>query len=194
MSFTQHLPQFAIALACAIMPSSALSQTPTDAALISFESNNESRAWRTVNDGVMGGRSSGGSVVMDGELVFEGVINTNGGGFSSVRREMPVGALEGAEALTLSVRSDGRSYRLIARNDVRHAGRAVSWQADIPQTEPGEWASARVPFDAFRPSVFGRQVPAGPFRPETVNELGFIIADGVDGPFSLRVRSIDVSD
>ncbi|MEL7033379.1 MAG: CIA30 family protein [Pseudomonadota bacterium] len=38
--------------------------------------------WRTVNDGVMGGLSDGGSVLENGTLTFSGNTNTNGGGFS----------------------------------------------------------------------------------------------------------------
>ena len=39
--------------------------------------------WQTVNDNVMGGRSSGGSALQDGALVFTGSTNTNGAVFSS---------------------------------------------------------------------------------------------------------------
>ena len=41
--------------------------------------------WYSVNDGVMGGRSSGSFQVTDGKLRFSGVLNTNGGGFASIR-------------------------------------------------------------------------------------------------------------
>lgn len=173
-------------------PSSA---SPKDAAmipLISFQSPDEARAWRTVNDNVMGGRSQGGSVIEDGQLVFAGVINTNGGGFSSVRREMQPGALEGTQGLVLSVKSDGRGYRLIAQTSARFRGRYVSYQAPIPVTPKGEWTAVRVAFSDFVPSVFGRTVPASVFSPEELTELGFIIADDVDGGFALSVRSVSI--
>ena len=43
--------------------------------------------WRSVNDGVMGGRSSGGMVQAEDALKFTGELSLeNNGGFSSVRR------------------------------------------------------------------------------------------------------------
>lgn len=176
----------------AAMPSLATPKETAIAPLISFELPAEARAWQTVNDGVMGGRSLGGSAVEEGKLVFTGSINTRGGGFSSVRREMEPGALEGAQAFVLSVKPDGRTYKLIARTNVRFRGRYVSYQAAIPMSPEGEWSSVRIAFNDFIPSVFGRVVPASAFSPLEVTELGFIIADGVDGDFALSVSSISV--
>ena len=160
--------------------------------LISFELPAEARAWRTVNDDVMGGRSLGGGVVEEGQLVFTGSINTKGGGFSSVRREMERGALEGTRALILSIRSDGRTYQLTARTNTRFRGRYVSYQAAIPVSPAGEWSNVRVSFSDFVPSVFGRTVAASEISPAEVTEIGFILADGVDGDFSLSVKSISI--
>jgi hypothetical protein len=174
------------------MISSATPQESTIIPLISFGSPAEVRAWQTVNDDVMGGRSRGGSVVEEGQLVFTGSINTNGGGFSSVRREMKPGALEGMRAFILSIKSDGRAYQLIARTSARFGGRYVSYQAAIPMSPEGEWSNVRISLSDFVPSVFGRIVPASEISPAEVNEIGFIIADSVDGDFALSVRSISI--
>jgi hypothetical protein len=182
----------ALLYAGSAMTSSATPQETAITPLISFESLAEARAWRTVNDDVMGGRSLGGSVVEEGQLVFTGSINTKGGGFSSVRREMEPGALEGTRAFILSVRSDGRAYQLTARTNARFRGGYVSYQATIPMSPEGEWSNVRVALSDFVPSVFGRIVPASAISPAEVTEIGFIIADGVDGDFALSVRSISV--
>jgi hypothetical protein len=174
------------------MISSATPQETTIIPLISFGSPAEVRAWQTVNDDVMGGRSRGGSLVEEGQLVFTGSINTNGGGFSSVRREMKPGALEGMRAFILSIKSDGRAYQLIARTSARFGGRYVSYQAAIPMSPEGEWSNVRISLSDFVPSVFGRIVPASEISPAEVNEIGFIIADSVDGDFALSVRSISI--
>lgn len=174
------------------MTTSATPHEPEISPLISFQSPAEAGEWRTVNDGVMGGRSAGRSDILEGQLVFTGVINTNGGGFSSVRRKMEPGALEGARAFVLSVKSDARAYRLIARTETRFQGRYVSYQAPIPRSPEGEWSNVRVAFGDFVPSVFGRIVPASGISPGEVVELGFIIADDVDGDFVLGIRSISI--
>jgi len=182
------------ALLCAgsAMTSSATPQETAMTPLISFESPAEARAWRAVNDNVMGGRSLGGGVVEKGELVFTGSINTNGGGFSSVRRDMEPGALEGVRAFILSIRSDGRAYKLTARTNTRFRGQYVSYQADIPASPQGQWSNVRVAFSDFVPSVFGNIVPVSAISPAEVNEIGFIIADGIDGGFAFSVRSISI--
>ena len=52
-----------------------------------FKSNEPDLQWYVQNDTVMGGRSEGGFSIVDEELLFSGVTNTNGGGFSSIRTQ-----------------------------------------------------------------------------------------------------------
>lgn len=146
--------------------------------------------WRIVNDGVMGGLSQGTRFHENAHMVFRGNINTNGGGFSSLRTSMTPGDLAGVDGLQLKLRSDGRDYKMTFRTSERWRGRSVSYQATIPATPAEEWANATVTFDAMRTSVFGRTVRAAPFDPSDVREMGIILADGVDGPFQLEVASI----
>lgn len=148
--------------------------------------------WRAVNDNVMGGRSQGRVSISNGHLIFEGAINTNGGGFASIRRPMELGQLTNAQALVLRVKSDGRNYRLILQGDQQFRGRTVSYQADFPQLTGDQWEDARIDLSALRPSVFGRAVPVPPLDLGSVWSLGIIIADGIDGPFQLRVESLAV--
>jgi hypothetical protein len=109
-----------------------------------------------------------------------------------VRRQMDPGALAGAQALVLSVKSDGRTYRLIAQTNALFRGRRVSYQAPLAVSEKGEWSIVRVALNDFVPTVFGRRVPASEFSPGEVTELGFIIADDVDGDFAFRVNLISI--
>jgi len=90
--------------------------------------NTEISQWRTVLDGVMGGRSTGNRFAQDGHMTFKGSINTNGGGFSSIRRPMSRGDMERAEALKLKIKQDGRGYRLTFRTSARFRGRSISYQ------------------------------------------------------------------
>ena len=146
--------------------------------------------WRPVNDGVMGGRSSGGPAFENGRMIFEGVINTNGGGFSSVRTPLTPGDLSQASSLTLRVKSDGRTYKVTLKSDAFLRGRAVSFQGEIPVTTAGEWADVIVQFDDLKGSIFGRPVRGAKFNKDAVSELGIIIADGTDGPFRLEIDTL----
>ena len=155
-----------------------------------FNTQNSVDAWRVINDGVMGGRSSGGPKFADGVMVFEGHINTNGGGFSSIRLDVEAGLLTQAEALSLRVKSDGRAYKIGFRTDARHRGRPVSFQAPIPPIEAGQWREVRVPLSGLRASLFGRPVEGASFDKSKIWEIGLIIADGQDGPFRLEIESL----
>ena len=76
------------------------------------------------------------------------------------------------------------------RTNERSRGRPVSYKLAIPKTSAKKWQNITLPLKGFRTSLFGREVPAAPFDPAEVREIGFIIADGIDGPFELNVRTI----
>jgi len=167
--------------------------TETSILPIDFQSRSEMNQWRAVNDGVMGGRSSGGPSFENGHLVFSGVINTNGGGFSSVRRRVQSGAMSGAQTVTMRIKSDGRDYRLRFRTDVTWRGRRIAFQKPIPNTKAGEWETVTITLDNMRASLFGRTVRGANFVPDDVIETGVILADGQDGPFRLEIDWIQVN-
>lgn len=163
---------------------------------IVFNSDQSVSAWRSINDGVMGGRSSG-SVRFDpsskngeGALIFQGVINTNGGGFASVRLPVSPGMLDEKAVIKLRIKSDARAYKLTFRTNARARWRPVSFQALIPSTKKGEWAEVSIPLKGLAASVFGRPVSGARFEKANVREIGIILADGLDGPFKLEMSAL----
>lgn len=161
--------------------------------MIDFSTPEQTQAWRAVNDGVMGGKSSGGPTFENNVMRFAGTINTNGGGFSSVRARVGAGSMADASGLLVRVRSDGRQYQMNLRTSATYRFRNIAFRADIPVTPPGEWAEVTVPFSEMQASVFGRAVP-GKFDKTDVRQVGIILADGRDGPFQLDVDWIKVCD
>lgn len=154
--------------------------------LFTFDRSNEP-AWRVVNDGVMGGRSSGVVAVSDGRLRFSGTLVTQGGGFTSVRAPVTVD-LRGAEGLELRVRGNGRSFEVEVGDGTRSFGRNVSRRAAFPTT--AEWTIVRVPTAALRSTIFGRAVNAPPLDLARIRSVGLYILDGRDGPFWLELDYI----
>ena len=146
--------------------------------------------WRSVNDGVMGGLSSGGPSFEKDHMVFKGVINTDGGGFSSIRAQVAPNAFTNMNGLKLRVKSDGRIYKATFRTDARYGWREVSFQAPLPDKASGEWENVVVRFSDLRASVFGRPVRGVEFDPQNVQSVGIILADGQDGPFQLGVAEM----
>jgi hypothetical protein len=182
-AFLLYLPQYAQAHSLAADTKSLMS-CPMK---LTFNTPAETQEWRALNDGVMGGRSSGAPSFEGGHMIFKGTINTNGGGFSSVRRSIDVGAMADMAGMNMRVRSDGRLYKLSLRTDASFNGRSIAFQAPIKAAKPGEWETVFVSFDDIKSSIFGRPVNGATFKPAAVNIVGIILADGQDGPFQLEV-------
>ncbi|GAB4551546.1 MAG: hypothetical protein Tsb0013_13660 [Phycisphaerales bacterium] len=164
-----------------------------DTRAMAFDEADIADRWITVNDGVMGGRSSGGPTFSDGVMVFSGTINTNGGGFSSVRTRGHDWDLGGHDGLALRVKGDGRTYSLDVRTGAGFGRGEVAYRYSFETPEDGSWTEIRAPFDEFRPTWRGRdvtgRVPA--FDPADARSVGFMQSDGADGPFRLEVDWID---
>ncbi|MEM9110924.1 MAG: CIA30 family protein [Planctomycetota bacterium] len=143
--------------------------------------------WVTVNDGVMGGKSTGGPSFEDGIVTFSGKTNTDGGGFSSIRSKPAAFDLAGQAGLYLRVKGDGRTYKASVRTDVTFRRWSVPFRADF-ETVKGEWAEVFIPFENFTPSFRGRELnPAPELDPSKVQSLGLMIYDKKDGPFEIQV-------
>jgi len=144
--------------------------------------------WRTVLDGVMGGRSTGrvtqpeaGILRFSGELSLE-----NNGGFSQIQAMIPEAALKDAIGIEVRVRGDGRTYQFNVRSsDVRI--RAGSFQTKF-DTVAGEWVTLRLPFEEFRLYSFGRPVSDPPkLTPARVESVGVTLSDKNPGAFQLDI-------
>lgn len=159
--------------------------------------------WRTVNDNIMGGRSSGSGQIRDGVMIFRGSTNTNGGGFSSIRANQKQWDLSPFQGLTARVRADGRRYVFHIATGLRSDGSEVFYRGsfdtrkiidpsntDQPDTDTpdDQWQPVFVPFSEFIPMIRGRDVSGRvpPLDPATVRGIGLMIDDGLDGPFVLH--------
>lgn len=144
--------------------------------------------WRAVNDGVMGGVSSGRVVQGEEGPRFEGELSLeNNGGFSSVRRRVDED-LSGVTGVRLEVRGDGRTYQFRMRMDDRFDG--VAWRAEFPAGD--EWRTVEMDFAKFIPVFRGYRVKdAGPLVPAKIRQIGFLVADKQAGAFRLDIRSVE---
>lgn len=182
-----------------VVPTSTPTQTPVPETaprcvrLTNFALDAENFGWFIVNDNVMGGRSSGGPTFENSTMVFEGEIDTNGGGFSSVRAQIGPTTLAESTHLIVRARPDERTYKVILEDGLQGRDRRISQQQTLtfgPADEDG-WQTARIDFDQLDPRIFGRGVDASPFRPDLATQLGIMISDGIDGPFRIEIDWID---
>lgn len=174
-----------------LLGSTALAEPNSCTTIIEHTDSVDQNPWRTVNDGVMGGLSSGGSVLEKGVLTFAGITNTNGGGFSSIRVQVPPGIMAGAKTLSVTMHRDTRSYSLTLRTNVASYGRRVAFRAPIMDAPEGGWGQGTLQFNSLQASIWGQPVPDAVFDPAEVVELGLIIYDGKDGPFEMQLKKIE---
>ena len=157
---------------------------------IDFKDETSRVKWRSVNDGVMGGRSDGSSFLTEaGNRIFTGEISLeNNGGFSSVRTEGGKYDLSDYEGVMVRVRGDGRMYYFTSRVNERSM---VAYWFPI-QTKAGEWTTFKIPFSEMYPTSFGRRLKGDPLDTKNITSFGFMLYDKNEGGFNLEIESIKV--
>ena len=152
-------------------------------------------SWTTVNDPVMGGRSTSNVAFGDGGLVFSGTISLeNNGGFASARspQDPEIGRrATGATSLGVQARGDGKTYLL----KVETAGQPWSYIQRFG-TEPGVARTYWLPVSGFQ--AVGMRLDPAPWAPQTldpstISRVGIYILDKQEGPFQIAVSAIVAS-
>ena len=150
-----------------------------------FSRGEEANLWRSVDDVVMGGVSQSRLSVTPAETgVFAGELSLeNNGGFASVRRNVEDVDFDGARAIALRVKGDGRPYQLRLQTKTNDT---ISYRSEF-ETTAGEWIELRLPIAAMEPVFRGEVVPDAPeLSPSDVKQLGFLLADKQPGAFRLE--------
>jgi hypothetical protein len=187
----------AILIACAalaVMPSGIAGAAP-DVVLVDLSNASNVAGWTTVNDPVMGGRSTSNVAYGDGGLVFSGDLSLeNNGGFASARSPQDPGIGEraaGATSLRVRAVGDGKTYVL----KVGKAGLPYSYIQRFP-TEAGVQRSYDLPVEGFQP--VGQRLDPAPDAPQrldpsSIGQVAVYILDKQQGPFEVTISGIDAS-
>jgi hypothetical protein len=171
-------------------PLDASESHPTRELLVTdFTSSSADLGWYVQNDNVMGGRSEGDFKKGQGELIFAGSTNTNGGGFSSILTQPFQLDLSNYDGIQLRVKGDGRRYTWQLQTNARWRGNRISYWADF-ETRGGEWTTVKVPFSSFRPLFRGFKLDGPKLDPREIREMGLYIYDKQDGRFELHMDSV----
>ncbi|MFT5484834.1 MAG: NADH dehydrogenase [ubiquinone] 1 alpha subcomplex assembly factor 1 [Halieaceae bacterium] len=165
------------------------SLAPAEKLISDFTNTSPDLRWYVVNDNVMGGKSEGDFMQNQGELIFSGSTNTNGGGFSSIRSGPMQMDLSSHEGIRLSLKGDGRRYTWRLTTVASWRGRVISYLADFA-TQEGTWSTVDVPFTRFVPRLRGRRLNGPELDPAKITGMGLMIYDKQDGPFKLSIDNI----
>ena len=145
--------------------------------------------WRTINDTVMGGMSSGEIVLTDEGLRFQGRISLeNNGGFSSVRRLVSED-LNNSLGFRITLKGDGRSYQIRFRENQNFEGAA--WRHKF--STDGATQVIEFVYPDFELVFRGRKIEnAGSVSPVEIKQIGFLISDRIEGEFSLSILKMEI--
>ena len=147
--------------------------------------------WVAINDSVMGGVSTGGMYQENDTLVFKGQLSLqNNGGFSSARR-LASEDFSKSKGIRLTVKGDGRSYQMRLRQGMSFDG--IAWRREF--STDGSVQIFEFTFEEFEPVFRGRLVRnAGDISPALISQIGFLIADKNEEPFSLQLFKMELLD
>ena len=160
--------------------------------LNAFSESGPDLQWFVQNDTVMGGRSEGGFRIVDDRLVFSGITNTNGGGFSSIRSRRFAKDLSAYSGIKVNVKADGRKYTWSIQTDATWRGRKVSYWADFNTTaNTGEIEEITIPFTKFYPQFRGFKLDGPELNKNQITEFALYQYDKTDGPFELELFSVE---
>ena len=145
--------------------------------------------WRTINDTVMGGMSSGEMVLTDEGLRFQGRVSLeNNGGFSSVRRLVSED-LNNSLGIRVTLKGDGRSYQIRLRERQNFDGTA--WRHKF--STDGATQVIEFVYPDFELVFRGRKIEnAGSVNPVEIKQIGFLISDRIEGEFSLSILKMEI--
>ena len=130
--------------------------------LFDFNKNSTLSEWAIVDDGVMGGRSSGSlSINAEGHGVFKGYISLeNNGGFSSVRYRFDTLDIKNHNTFVMRLKGDGKKYQFRLKSN------ASDYYSYITYIETsGDWQTVEISTDKFYPSFRGRKLNLPIFQP-----------------------------
>ena len=147
--------------------------------------------WYSVNDNVMGGRSVGTFTEHTDHLRFHGSINTNGGGFTSIRHDVDARQFTGADRIRLAIQSDGRAYH-VTLQDENNRQQSSSHRSPVSTSANDNYEIVELLFKDFIATFRGRKIETAPFDTKIASTVGIILSDSIDGPFELKIGWIDV--
>ncbi len=178
-----------LSLFCPLLSASESDELDT-LTLASFNADSPDFGWYVQNDNVMGGRSEGGFAISSGQLIFAGSTNTNGGGFSSIRTQALKLDLSAYTGIRVKVKADGRRYTWQLQTDARWRGRQINYWADF-DTLANETDVIDIPFTNFFPQLRGFRLDGPELDTSQIIEFGLYQYDKTDGPFELRLMSVE---
>ena len=149
--------------------------------------------WQQFNDDVMGGQSTSTFSWQSANLTFSGFVNTNGGGFASIRTE-PEPSLAQAfinlikPTIAIEIQGDGQRYQLGVQTRAN-----LNYWVDVDS--PTQWQTFSFPLAQLVAKRRGRPVAgAAPLVALDITGFNLMISHGQHGSFTLQLRNLSLQE
>ncbi|MEM6525185.1 MAG: CIA30 family protein [Bacteroidota bacterium] len=158
---------------------------------IDFGVKNGNTTWRVVNDGVMGGLSTGKVNYSETSMTFSGAVSLeNNGGFASIRSAYARRDLSDFKKIKIKYRSEGYDFGLSLNRDRRFW--IPNYKQNLPQTD-WQWKTAEFDLLEFKEYYVGR--PTGAKINESllsqIIQIGLITNEKRAGSFKIEVDYLE---
>lgn len=159
----------------------------TSQVIFDFNKTADVRGWSIVDDGVMGGKSSGNfKLDGDGFGVFEGRVSLeNNGGFSSVRYMFGKTPVKAYTKVVIKLKGDGKKYQVRIKSN---SGDYYSYVASFLTS--GDWEEIEISLKDMVPSFRGRRLDQPNFSHDHMEEIAFLIGNKKEENFKLLIDEI----
>lgn len=157
--------------------------------IFAFNKNASLQQWKTVNDGVMGGRSQGTiSLSPEGYGRFSGHVSLeNNGGFCSVRYLSEGLKVDPQDQIQARLKGDGKRYQF----RVKHKQQASQSYVTYFETT-GEWQEITILLNDLYPTFRGRRLDQPNFNHGKIQELGFLVGNKKEEDFELLIDKVEL--
>ena len=157
-----------------------------------FGTNHDTKSWRVVNDGVMGGLSRSQIEDTPNSLIFKGETSLeNNGGFASMRTLFEKGGLAGCKTMTIRYKSSStnRTFGLSLKTSQRYY---IPYHKFTFTPKTNDWEEVvinLVDFKHYRISqVIGNNMPLELL--DEIFNIALIVSDGKQGDFNIEIDHI----
>ncbi len=163
--------------------------TTNNLILFDFTTTTNPNQWRIIDDGVMGGISSGNfKIDSDGNGVFYGTVSLeNNGGFSSLRHQLRLTKIEEFSKIVIRLKGDGKEYQFRIKDRINNY---FSYITTFGTT--GKWEEIVIDLKTLYPSFRGRDLDLPTFSGDYIEEMVFLIGNKKNESFSLVIDKIEL--
>ena len=155
--------------------------------LTEFTNDSNARDWKVVNDGVMGGLSSGNFEISPaGHGLYYGKVSLeNNGGFSLVRYQFSPLNVTPYDKVVIRLKGDGKQYQFRVKSSItdRHCyiGNFVT---------SGDWQTVEIPLNGMTARFRGNDLDLPDYPAQLMEEIAFLVGNKRAESFRLEIDQI----